>query len=93
MKAALEGLGKLDLSGKAGGGHASCSARSAADIVAAIKKAGGPNLDRRTVQLPKGHIKSLGTHPVSVRLHPGRDAAVTVNVVAGRNYSCVNSPA
>ena len=36
---------------------------TAADVVAAIKKAGGPNLDKRTVQLPKAHIKSVGTHP------------------------------
>jgi large subunit ribosomal protein L9 len=34
------------------------------------------------VQLPKGHIKTLGTHPVAVRLHPDVDAAVSVNVVA-----------
>ena len=42
---------------------------TAADVVGAIKKAGGPNLDKRTVQLPKAHIKPLGTHPITVRLH------------------------
>jgi large subunit ribosomal protein L9 len=55
---------------------------TAADVVGAIKKAGGPNLDKRTVQLPKGHIKNLGTHEVTVKLHPDVDAAVSVNVVA-----------
>ena len=55
---------------------------TAADVVAAIKKAGGPNLDKRTVQLPKAHIKSVGTHPIAVRLHPDVDAAVSLNVVA-----------
>ncbi|HEX9834714.1 MAG TPA: 50S ribosomal L9 C-terminal domain-containing protein, partial [Mycobacterium sp.] len=53
------------------------------DVVAAIKKAGGPNLDKRTVQLPKAHIKSTGTHPVTVRLHADVSAAVSLSVVAG----------
>ena len=48
----------------------------------AIKKAGGPNLDKRTVQLPKAHIKSVGTHPIAVRLHPDVDASVSLSVVA-----------
>lgn len=55
---------------------------TSSDVVAAIKKAGGPNLDKRTVQLPKAHIKSLGAHSVSVRLHPGVEASVSLNVVA-----------
>jgi large subunit ribosomal protein L9 len=55
---------------------------TASDVVAAIKKAGGPNLDKRTVQLPKAHIKSLGQHAVTVRLHPSVEASVPVNVVA-----------
>jgi large subunit ribosomal protein L9 len=54
-----------------------------AAVVAAIKKSGGPNLDKRTVQLPKAHIKSVGSHPVAVRLHPEVDATVSLNVVAG----------
>ena len=50
---------------------------TANDIVAAIKKAGGPNLDKRTVRLPKAHIKATGTHIVGVHLHP--DVAVDVD--------------
>ena len=50
---------------------------TAGDIVAAIKKAGGPNLDKRTVHLPKAHIKSLGSHSVEVHLHPGVNASVS----------------
>ena len=52
------------------------------DAVEAIKKAGGPNLDKRTVQLPKAHIKSVGSHPIAVRLHPDVDASVSLSVVA-----------
>jgi len=55
---------------------------TATDVVAAIKKAGGPNLDKRTVHLPKAHIKSLGEHSVTVKLHGNVEASVTVNVVA-----------
>ena len=50
--------------------------------LSAIKKAGGPNLDKRVVQLQKAHIKSVGSHPVSLRLHPEVDVAVVLAVVA-----------
>ena len=56
---------------------------TAADIAAAIKKAGGPNLDKRTVELPKAHIKATGTHQIGVKLHPGVTAAVQLDVTAG----------
>jgi large subunit ribosomal protein L9 len=55
---------------------------TAGDVVAAIKKAGGPSLDKRTVRLPKAHIKAVGSHPVSVHLHPTVDVEVSVDVVA-----------
>lgn len=55
---------------------------TAADVVAAIKKAGGPNLDKRIVRLPKAHIKAVGTHPVVVHLHPEIDVEIALEVVA-----------
>ena len=83
LKTAIEGLGPVELSVKASADTGKLfGSVTSADVVAAIKKAGGPNLDKRTVQLPKAHIKSLGTHPVEVRLHPGVDATVSLNVVA-----------
>ncbi|CAN5407253.1 50S ribosomal protein L9 [soil metagenome] len=54
-----------------------------ADVATAIKKAGGPNLDKRTVHLPKAHIKSTGAHQVEVRLHHDVVATVALDVVAG----------
>ena len=75
LKTAIEGLGPVELSVKAAGDTGKLfGSVTAADVVAAIKKAGGPNLDKRTVQLPKAHIKSVGTHPIAVRLHPDVDA-------------------
>lgn len=46
------------------------------------RKAGGPNLDKRIVRLPKTHIKAVGTHFVSVHLHPEIDVEVSLDVVA-----------
>jgi len=84
LKAAIEGLGPVELPVKAAAdtGKLFGSVTPTA-VVAAIKKAGGPNLDKRTVQLPKSHIKSVGAHPIAVRLHPEVDASVSLNVVAG----------
>ena len=85
LKTALEGLGAVELSVKAAGDSGKLfGSVTGADVVSAIKKAGGPNLDKRTVQLPKAHIKSVGTHPITVRLHPEVNASVSVSVVAGQ---------
>jgi large subunit ribosomal protein L9 len=84
IKTAIEGLGPVELSVKAAPDTGKLfGSVTAGDVVAAIKKAGGPNLDKRTVRLPKSHIKSVGTHPIALRLHPDVDAAVSLNVVAG----------
>lgn len=55
---------------------------TASDIATAVKAAGGPALDKRAIALD-GHIRSTGAHPVSVTLHPGVTATVTVTVVSG----------
>ena len=55
---------------------------TAVDVADAIRAAGGPTVDRRTIDTG-GHIKSVGAHPVSVKLHPGVTATVPVKVVAG----------
>jgi large subunit ribosomal protein L9 len=81
LQAALEALGPVSLKGRTAGDTGKLfGSVTPADVVSAIKKAGGPNLDKRTVQLPKAHIKSLGTHPISVRLHPDVNVAVSLNV-------------
>ena len=83
LKTALEGLGSLELPVKAAADTGKLfGSVTAANVVAAVKKAGGPNLDKRTIQLPKAHIKTVGTHPIAVRLHPDVDAAISLSVVA-----------
>jgi large subunit ribosomal protein L9 len=56
---------------------------TAAEVVSALRSAGGPQLDRRTVILP-GQIKSVGRHTVSVRLHPEVAAEFALEVTAGK---------
>ncbi|MCW2690972.1 MAG: ribosomal protein [Mycobacterium sp.] len=83
LKAAIEELGPVSLRAKTASDSGKLfGSVTAADVVAAIKKAGGPNLDKRTVHLPKAHIKAVGTHAVEVRLHPEVDAEVSLRVVA-----------
>lgn len=52
-----------------------------AQIVDAVRAAGGPVLDRHAVEVGE-QIKSVGTHPVKVRLHPEVTADLQVAVVA-----------
>lgn len=83
LKTALEGLGEVTLTVKAAADTGKLfGSVTPASVVAAIKKAGGPNLDKRTVELPKAHIKATGTHQIGVKLHPGVTAAVALNVAA-----------
>ncbi|HJE58299.1 MAG TPA: 50S ribosomal protein L9 [Nocardiopsis listeri] len=51
-----------------------------ADIVEAVKAAGGPELDKRRVEI-KNPIKSVGAHKVQVRLHPEVSAPIKLDIV------------
>ena len=82
IKAAIAALGSVSLPVKSSTEGKLFGSVTANDIVTAIKKAGGPNLDKRTVQLPKAHIKATGPHTVGVHLHPEVNVDVTVDVVA-----------
>ena len=78
VKQALENLGgKLQITARTtGDGTKLFGSITAVDVADAIKSAGGPTLDRRTIDTG-GHIKSVGAHPVSVKLHPGVTAQLT----------------
>ncbi len=85
LKTAIEGLGTISLPVKTAGDSGKLfGSVTPGDIVSAIKKAGGPAIEKRTVVLPKAHIKSIGTHPVEVHLHAGVSATVPVDVVAAQ---------
>ncbi|MGB2567774.1 50S ribosomal protein L9 [Micromonospora citrea] len=81
VKGQLEGL-KVSLKARAGDGGRLFGSVTPAEIVDAVKAAGGPVLDRRRLELP-GHIKSTGSYPVRIKLHPEVTAKFDLNVVQG----------
>ncbi|MFG3698927.1 50S ribosomal protein L9 [Micromonospora sp. NPDC047620] len=81
VKDQLEGL-KVNLKARAGDGGRLFGSVTPAEIVEAVKVAGGPVLDRRRLELP-GHIKSTGSYPVRIKLHPEVTAKFDLNVVQG----------
>src|SRR3712207_4339097 len=81
VAARLSGL-TVTLPARSGGGGRPVGRITTADVAAAVTAAGGPELDRRRIELPSS-IKSLGTHTVTVRVHPEVSVPVTLDVVAG----------
>ncbi|WP_426564198.1 50S ribosomal protein L9 [Angustibacter sp. McL0619] len=81
VKAQLEGK-TVKLSAHAGGTGRLFGAVTTADVAEAVVAAGGPQLDRRKIELGQP-IKAVGRHDVSVRLHPEVAATVALEVVAG----------
>jgi large subunit ribosomal protein L9 len=80
IKSQLESL-SVTLGARAGSGGKLFGSITAGDIASAVKQAGGPLLDRKRIQLP-GHIKTTGSHNVTVELHPDVVATVPVQVTA-----------
>ncbi len=72
----------VQVTAHAGTGGRLFGAVSTADIADAVKASGGPELDRRRIEVPTP-IKSTGTHTALVRLHPEVQATVELDVVAG----------
>ncbi len=81
VRAELEGL-TIELGVRAGDSGRLFGAVTPADVASAIKKAGGPAVDKRAVEIAKP-IKTVGTHNVGVKLHDAVTAHVPVSVVAG----------
>ena len=71
----------MTLSARAGEGGKLFGSVTTTDVAAAVKSAGGPLLDKKSIQLP-GHIKTVGTHVVTVELHPDVVASVPVEVTS-----------
>ena len=83
LKATLEGLGSVPVSAKAAAGSTKLfGSVTSSDVVAAVRAAGGPPLDKRAVEVSGGHIKTTGKHAVQVRLHPEVTVALNVEVTA-----------
>jgi large subunit ribosomal protein L9 len=76
----IEGL-EVALDVRAGENGTLFGSVTPAAVAAAIKKAGGPSVDRRSIRIDKP-IKSVGTHTVGVRLHDAVTAHVKLAVTA-----------
>jgi large subunit ribosomal protein L9 len=75
----LRGL-HVRLQTRAGSGGRLFGSVSTSDIAAAVQAAGGPELDRRKIEIGNP-IKTIGAHQVAVRLHPEISATLEVEVV------------
>jgi large subunit ribosomal protein L9 len=82
VKAQLEEL-KVSLSARAGTGGRLFGSVTPTEVQQAVKAAGGPDLDKRRIELP-GHIKSTGQYQVQVRLHTDVTAKFALSVIAAR---------
>ena len=52
-----------------------------ADIADAVKAAGGPDLDKRRIEVPKGLVTKTGGYQVKVKLHDDVEGKVNFEVV------------
>ena len=82
VKGQLEAL-SVKLAVRAGDGGRLYGSVTPAEVVDAVRRAGGPALDRRRLELP-GHVKSVGDYKVRVKLHPDVAANFTLSVTAAR---------
>ncbi|WP_455352981.1 50S ribosomal protein L9 [Streptomyces sp. SYSU K217416] len=80
IKAKLEGV-KVRLATRSGDAGRLFGSVTPADIASAIKAAGGPEVDKRRIELG-APIKTLGSHQISVRLHAEVAAKLGIEVVA-----------
>ncbi len=79
IRAQLEAM-TVQLPVRAGDTGRLFGAVTVADIAHAITASGGPEVDRRRIDV-RQPIKSLGSHTVTVRVHDEASADVTVEVV------------
>ncbi|HKD97435.1 MAG TPA: 50S ribosomal protein L9 [Micromonosporaceae bacterium] len=82
VKTQLEGL-KITLPARAGTGGRLFGSITTTEVANAVMAAGGPDVDKRRLELP-GHIKSVGSYKVQLRLHPEVTANFDVTVVAAK---------
>ena len=80
IKAQLERL-SVSVPARAGSGGRLFGSVTVSDVVEAVKAAGGPDIDKRRIELPS-QIKTVGSHSVTVRLHPEVAATIALDVVS-----------
>jgi len=81
IRGELERL-KVRLRTRAGDSGRLFGAVTPADIAGAVKAAGGPDLDKRRIEVTNP-IKTVGAHHVAVRLHTDVSAKIDLEVIDG----------
>ena len=71
----------IEIKAKSGGEGRLFGSVTAADVAKAVEEQAGIALDRRKLTVPD-HIKSLGEHSVTVKLHNDVQFDVTINVIS-----------
>ncbi|MFI2281403.1 50S ribosomal protein L9 [Nocardia beijingensis] len=82
LKQAIENLESVSLAVKTAGTGKLFGSVTQSDVAAAVKAAGGPVVDKRSIELPKAHIKTTGKHGIAVHLHPDVVAKFDLTVTA-----------
>jgi large subunit ribosomal protein L9 len=82
VKAQLEAL-TVSLTARAGTGGRLFGSVTPTEVHQAVLAAGGPDLDRRRIELP-GHIKAVGQYQVQVRLHSQVIASFALTVTGAK---------
>jgi large subunit ribosomal protein L9 len=72
----------IEVTARAGGGGRLFGSVTSTEIVEAVLEQTGIELDRKDLHLEE-HIKEVGTHQVTARLHADVQFPITVEVVAG----------
>lgn len=78
IKQSLEGL-TVTLTARAGDAGRLFGSVTTAEVAAAIVKAGGPKLDKRSIGIDHA-IKSIGVHAVTVKVHGDVQVKLSVEV-------------
>ena len=73
---------QVTISAHAGDSGRLFGAVTSREVAEAVKAGGGPELDRRTIEIPTP-IKSVGPAEALVRLHPEVQAKISLDIVAG----------
>ena len=73
---------QVTISAHAGDSGRLFGAVTSREVAEAVAAAGGPELDRRTIEIPTP-IKSVGPAEALVRLHPEVQAKISLDIVAG----------
>ena len=70
----------INVSVRSGAGGRLFGAVTVAEIASALEETSGETVDKRTIAVTNP-IKTLGAHEVTVKLHDGISAAVSLNVI------------